>query len=1366
MTFENNNVCELLNKESVLNCMNKNCYVKHLCVVQIETYESSHRMAQPKCKCRCKSHKKVIKQHSIYDSQGIHKSSFIVKSRISYADCVKYGKKTLPKTKPQNKNNVKVMKHPSTNPTKTTYNLKEFSVIPIQTFLKQTKSSKSKENYFIHKTLCIPSTRCIVKSSNSHTILKNRFEVLNSSSVENTLEETEGTICTNVHNVHSKLNSTANQMSSRNATHSDDMVNKNRTWKSLLNDDIPLHIRGSTPINRGTTLINMNLEAKKRVNLLINRGNSITKRGTHPNNKNSRLHTMHNLSNNKEVPLIKDTPLKDRGTPPTSRVTPNITIRNTLNNRSTVIDDRTTLSINRVTPTDNRGTPPNNRGTPQANMAQQMINRGTTLNIGAIQNNRNSTPIYKDTSPNTIQLITTPPSTTQRNNTNQHEQRRQKVGNKIKVLYTNSDQLPNKVHELLINIGIFKPDVIMITEVLPKNSNTKTTKASMEINGFELYTNIEVEENIRGISLYVSSNLTVEETKFNTISKENIWCTLKLKDKDKLLLGCIYRSPSNNNENTHSLCNLLQEINDTNPSHILITGDFNYPEIDWSDYHSNTSNDHRSQIFLNKIQDMFLYQHVTEFTRYREGQNPNLLDLILTNEEGMVNDIQYVPPLGKSDHVCLVFNTNLYAETKVNNKPKYAYHRGNYQKINTNLKLIDWENRLENINTEHSWTLFEEVMSQEMEENIPKSRTKKRKPYINKQAEKKMKKKYYLWKRFKETNLGRDHEEYKKERNSLRDLTRKLQKEFEKDLIKKLNKDPKAFWRYANSKIKTRSKISHLTKEDGSLTQTYEEQAQVLNMFFSSVFTEEDLSQIPILENRQENDPMANIHITPEMVLKKLKALKNTKSAGPDKIHPRILKETAEVICVPLSMIFNKSIQEGHVPQGWKDAHVTALHKKGNKSNPGNYRPISLTAVCGKIMESLIRDNIVTYMLENGLFADQQHGFVPNRSCITQLLCVMEDWTKWLDSGNCIDSIFLDFQKAFDSVPHERLLAKLEAYGIIGETASWIRSFLKNRRQKVVVENGKSDWVNVISGIPQGSVLGPTLFVIFINDLPDVVTSTIQIFADDTKIYRTVNDIGDTTYLQEDLHKLQLWSTKWQLNFNAKKCKVMHLGHRNANVEYAMNGTTLDIVTEEKDLGVIIDKELKFHKHVSASVSKANQILGIVKRTFETLDIELLPLVYKCQVRPHLEYGNAIWHPRYVADIKKVESVQRRATKIIPELRDKPYQERLQSLKLYSMEYRRKRGDMIQTYKILKKTDRIDSIKFFTQSNYKGTRNHSMKLFKPRFESELRKHAFSQRVIDDWNSLTENIVISESLSIFKGRLDKHWKTKWYKISTE
>ena len=370
------------------------------------------------------------------------------------------------------------------------------------------------------------------------------------------------------------------------------------------------------------------------------------------------------------------------------------------------------------------------------------------------------------------------------------------------------------------------------------------------------------------------------------------------------------------------------------------------------------------------------------------------------------------------------------------------------------------------------------------------------------------------------------------------------------------------------------------------------------------------MSNIPQLDKRFIGDPLENFLITQEMVKKKLKKLKVNKSAGPDGIHPRVLKETADAICIPLAIIFNKSLNEGKIPQAWKEAHITALHKKHSKKKAENYRPISLTSICCKILESIIRDKIIDYMITNKLFADQQHGFVPNRSCMTQLLCVIEDWTKWIDEENCIDTIFLDFQKVFDSVTHEHLLSKLKAYGILGKYHSWIRDFLSNRRQRVIVGNEKSEWEPVKSGIPQGSVLGPLMFVIFINDLPDAVSSTIKIFADDTKMYRQVNCDEDRKMLQNDINKLHEWAYTWQLRFNASKCKVMHKGYHNNHWNYTMEGIILDTVTDEKDLGVIIDEELKFHKHVSVAVAKANQVLGIAKRTFSVLDRDTLPLVF------------------------------------------------------------------------------------------------------------------------------------------------------------
>ena len=261
--------------------------------------------------------------------------------------------------------------------------------------------------------------------------------------------------------------------------------------------------------------------------------------------------------------------------------------------------------------------------------------------------------------------------------------------------------------------------------------------------------------------------------------------------------------------------------------------------------------------------------------------------------------------------------------------------------------------------------------------------------------------------------------------------------------------------------------ISDLEMPSGEMTQTDKDKADALNKFFTSVFTREDLENMLRIEKKHTGDSLMSVDISPEKVLKQLKKLKKHKSAGPDGFHPRVLSETAQAICEPLSLIFNKSLKQGKLPRAWKDGNIVPIFKKGSRKLAGNYRPISLTSVCGKIMESFIREAIVNHMMTNNLFCNEQHGFVPGRSCITQLLEMMEIWTEMLDSGNAVDVIYLDFKKAFDSVPHERLLSKVRAYGVDGEIEAWLQDFLKGRRQRVVINGSYSKWTDVLSGIPQ-----------------------------------------------------------------------------------------------------------------------------------------------------------------------------------------------------------------------------------------------------------------------------------------------------------
>ena len=364
-------------------------------------------------------------------------------------------------------------------------------------------------------------------------------------------------------------------------------------------------------------------------------------------------------------------------------------------------------------------------------------------------------------------------------------------------------------------------------------------------------------------------------------------------------------------------------------------------------------------------------------------------------------------------------------------------------------------------------------------------------------------------------------------------------------------------------------------------------------------------------------------------------------------------------------------------------------------------------------------------------------------------------------SGGVVDSIYFDFAKAFDTVPYQRLSVKMKAYGIQGNLLSWIEAFLSGRNQRVRVNGELSASKLVTSGIPQGSVLGPLLFVLYINDLPDSVQSNILLFADDTKIFRQVFTTEDAEALQKDIDALNQWSEKWLLKFNIDKCHVLSLGkfdkithtHR-----YKLYGDELEHVFEEKDLGVIIDMELTFEEHMASKIKKANGIMGLIRRTFSFLDAETFKTLYTSFVRPHLEYANQVWSPFLRKHIKMVESVQERATKLVDGMQTMEYGERLQKLGLPTLHHRRERGDMIQVWKHFHSYDQATLSTNFRPLP-RTNRKHSYQLTWNRPKDGKRgiqANSFYFRIAEAWNQLPTHVVDSENINTFKARLDATW----------
>jgi hypothetical protein len=261
-------------------------------------------------------------------------------------------------------------------------------------------------------------------------------------------------------------------------------------------------------------------------------------------------------------------------------------------------------------------------------------------------------------------------------------------------------------------------------------------------------------------------------------------------------------------------------------------------------------------------------------------------------------------------------------------------------------------------------------------------------------------------------------------------------------------------------------------------------------------------------------------------------------------------------------------------------------------------------------MEKIIRDTLMSHMEENNFFTVHQHGFRKGRSCVTQLIEVVEKWSEELDNHNSIDTIYLDFQKAFDTVPHKRLMHKLKGYGISGNLLHLIEDFLHDRKQRVLLNGAHSAWSTVTSGIPQGSVLGPILFTIYINDLTDVIENMVKLVADNTKVYAAVNNTDEIDSLQSDIERLMNWSDTWLLKFNKSKCKHTHLGPE-TGTSYSMLDDTIELSNEGKDLGITIDSKLNFQQHIHIQVKKANKKLGIINRTFNYMDKEMFSYYIK-----------------------------------------------------------------------------------------------------------------------------------------------------------
>ena len=922
----------------------------------------------------------------------------------------------------------------------------------------------------------------------------------------------------------------------------------------------------------------------------------------------------------------------------------------------------------------------------------------------------------------------------------------------------------NKLPELSTVNNDLKPDLICICETWTRED---ILNVQLKLENYSIVCRKDRKDTKKGIGggilIYAKESIckSVSEVQCDYLEQFNQCAAIKVKFKNEVLhIAIIYRPHNLYNdddidENNERLCDVLKLL----PKPYVICGDFNYSDIDWK----NGQCTKKSRQFYETVLDLFLTEHICTAT-HKSGTQP---DLVLSSHPNLIADVEPTAPLGSSDHTMIKVILDFAVNRRSAVKKGKDWRRADFDSINDMIKNVPWEDEFNNCDIDVSWKKFVNVINTAVDHNVPLRtiHSSRRPPWMTQNVLQSIRSKRRAWKKYSSSKLQQDFHDYKRTEKTSKKMIKKAKKNFENKLAKECKLNPRAFYRYINSKKSNRENIGPL-KVNNVIIDNDRDIANELNLFFSSVFTTENTVNVPDLNRiKHDSSDLDDVIFHMLNVEKKILKMKRFSAPGPDNINANLLMNTVNEITYPLTLLFKKSFAEGDVPIEWKTANVTPIFKKGSKSKPENYRPISLTSNICRIMESIIKDAIVKHLSANNLIFPSQHGFVVKRSCLTNLLEYLEDITKLVDDGNCVDVVYLDFAKAFDKCPHVRLGRVLEAHGIVGPVRSWILSWLQGRMQRVVLNGEESDWLPVRSGVPQGSVLGPTLFVLYINTLDIEVgggSDILSKFADDTKIGGIVNSDDARNVLQQVLNRAVEWSEKWQMQFNPSKCTVIHFGRKNQEFQYNMSGQMLEAVNSEKDLGVHITSDLKPALQCQKAAAKANGVLGRMARSLSYRNKEVWLRLYNIYVRPILEYSVQAWNPWMSKDVKVLEDVQKRAIRMTSGLKGSSYEEKLREVGMQTLSDRRIRGDMIQVWKVLNKYDMVDENKWFRRvdtDRAAATRLSScpLNLQLDSFNLDIRKFFFSQRVVQKWNDLPTCVKSAETLNGFKNEYDSFYK---------
>ena len=889
-----------------------------------------------------------------------------------------------------------------------------------------------------------------------------------------------------------------------------------------------------------------------------------------------------------------------------------------------------------------------------------------------------------------------------------------------------------------------------------------------------------------GSLLYIHEDLPVSNAEsYDEFYCQACICTIK---PSNTIVASVYRPPDTPVENTNMLLNFLATYmkKATAEQHmdIIIGGDINLPGLNWDDLTANNS-DHAAKSVLGFMSENLLSQYVNVPTR-----KENILDVLLTNNSNLVlHATAEDTPLSDHKIVKILTKQSIKPLPSIE-KPTFPKHtfrdlriqKENLDPIREHIDSVNWD-ELRSLCTEQEFPeLFRLTILQICQIHCASKTTSARKQnrFARERRILNRKRRRISSRLIIAQSKSAKPKFIEKIENELQNVTNKIkqsvkeQKEYEeKHAIKTISANPSYFFSYSKRFSKQPTKVGPLLDSKGKLQQHPKKMADMLQDQYSSVFND---VKVEADQTNTNTDPGSNIPamdeitFTREDVITAIKEVGEFSASADDDIPSVVLKNCAEEISYPIFLIWQDSLASGYIPQKYKNQLITPVFKKGSKAIPQNYRPISLTSHIIKTFERIIRNKIVDHLERNHIICKSQHGFRKGRSCLTQLIKHIDIILKNFLNGHDTDSIYLDFAKAFDKVVHHILLNKLHSYGIQGKLLSWIKSYLSDREQTVVINGAHSYPAKVKSGVPQGTVLGPILFLVYINDLHQCINhSLISHFADDTRILKAITTADDVSLLQQDLNYTIAWSNRNHMILHEDKFELIchtisksnimqQLPFSNQLFEYTTpSGTDIQHSDLVNDLGIKITPSINWSPHINQLADKARQLISWVLSVFKDRSEETMMCLYISLIRSRLEYCSALWHPSRMEDIITLESVQRLFTSKIAGLSELSYHERLRILKIMSLQRRRERFIIIQVWKVLNEVSPNDLNFEVINSSRRGIKVKVPAINTRASQRSRSLYDTSFGVIGPrlWNTLPRKISLITNKTSFKTALTKH-----------